>query len=138
SPALLVDLGSVPVRPHSQEALWLATLSDTASRHENLGPPQGLTTTERLVPHLLDQPVDQPPALTWFQLMSLELRFKPPQTPQDLLMTARRFSFAMALLTIACIVWVGHSIAGHRMALLAGLVAATNPALVYFGRQATP
>lgn len=137
SPALLVDIS----RPHvvdEDEAIALATLSETHARLEGREPFGGLSWVERYVPYMQGRALNQPPALTWLQLAAVSLLPNPPDGPADFILAARLLSCVLAGVTITCIFWAGHCIGGRRTALFAGLIVATNPALIYFGRLATP
>lgn len=137
TPACLIDLAR-PDIANPDEAIALATLAETYTRYQGVGPVKGLTLMEGLVPHLHGQPLDQPPALTWLQIAAIHLSLEPPDSPEDFILHARILSFVLALLTVTCIFWAGHCIGGHRTALFAGMIAAVNPLLIHYARLATP
>lgn len=137
SPACLIELGRPDVAD-ADEAVALATLAETYTRNQGVGPVKGLTLIENLVPYLHGRPLDQPPALTWLQLGAIHLSFDPPTSPYEFILHARILSYVLAMLTICCIFWAGHCIGGHRTALFAGMLAAVNPLLIHYARLATP
>jgi 4-amino-4-deoxy-L-arabinose transferase-like glycosyltransferase len=134
---LLIDIAR-PLVVSQSEAVALATLRETHGRWQGQYPYHDLSGVERIVPHLQGQPLDEPPALTWLQLAAVVMVSDPPDSPEAYISIARRLSAGLALLTIACVFWAGHSIGGHRTAFFAGLIAATNPLILFFGRLATP
>jgi 4-amino-4-deoxy-L-arabinose transferase-like glycosyltransferase len=81
--------------------------------------------------------LDRPPGRTWLHLLTFSAMDEPGAHAATLRLHARWASAGAALLAVASVFWAGYSIGGPRSASLAGLVAGTSPAMLFFGRVAT-
>ncbi len=126
TPALVVDLGGPEVTDAS-EAEQLAISMHTTERFDRRAP-------NWLAPHFADEPrIERMPGMTWAHLAGMA-QLSPDAPAGQLILVGRGISAFFALLAVASVFWVTHSIAGPRAALLGGLIMAANPLLIYFGR----
>ena len=138
---LVIDLG-VPSAWTPAEALSVAISTETHQRKTPVTDPQ--TSLEKWTPvYEGTSRWDLPPGGVWLhQFMFTGLR--PDAGTADsasldraYLLRARIGSVLMALLFIAAVFWVGHSIGGVTTGALSAMVAMTMPLVIGFGRHAT-
>ncbi len=129
-PMLIVWLGRPQIQS-ADEARSIATGLESAQRYER-------GASSYLIPHYNGRSaMDRMPGLTWSQMLLLRQIGVDEMTGGEATLWCRALSVFFALLAVASVFWVGHSLGGPRTAFYAGLVFIANPLFVFFGRLAT-
>lgn len=135
-PGLLVQLQQPDV-VDAQEIVTLSTSVQWARWLVTV--PSGRPPIDLLIPRLNEQPqLSSPPAMHWLHVTVWSVAGVLDARVPVLILVARLMSVALALITVAAVFWAGHSVGGQRCAAFAAIVCAANPALLYYGRLASP
>lgn len=135
-PATVSEIHRLDVNDQA-EARAVLTSIETA-RRRNVLASASVLRTEQLVPHLYNQPrYDTPPGLHWLHMIAFIPLNVENAVADQLIFSARLAGVVMAMLAVAAVFWIGHSIGRTQTACFAALIFASNPLFVYHARLAT-
>ncbi len=135
-PTLLPALrGPLPTTP--PEARAVATSLQTWQHFHQ----QSDTTrlfVERVEPYLNRRSQSHhAPGLVWLHMTAFRLALGDDPSVQEAVAAARLLSCLAVVIIVGAAFWAAYSIGGHWAGPMAGLICATNPALLHFGRTGT-
>lgn len=136
-PVLLLELDRPEVTDR-REARAVATAVQTHAKLQR-GVVEGETEFDRVAPERDGRTLwTEPPGTAWTQQVLLG-RLEAPEWAMPRVVGWLRLTAAgMGLLMIASVFWAGHSLAGRRGAVIAGLLTVSSPMLMYQARLASP
>jgi len=115
------------------EARALATSAETWRRAADSELGRGFWSPT--MPQLGNEPrVAEPPGLTWLHMAFFRGLDPAEAGAEEIILRARLASVALGLLVVAAVFWSGYSIGGVKPAVLAALVCASCPVVVYYAR----